>query len=69
MSDILKLAREHQLKQEHIKLQKENKLLREALEFYADTKNYVNFHDQYLDELPSEIDFDEGEKARKVLKK
>ncbi|GEN87226.1 hypothetical protein [Oceanobacillus sojae] len=52
------------------KLVKENQHYKEALEFYADEKNYVRPYDNenFFDYLPSEMDFDKGERARKELK-
>ena len=49
-------------------IKKENKRYKEALKFYADRGNYINDHDDILGELPSVIDFDEGEIASKALK-
>lgn len=51
-------------------LQEVNQRYKEALEFYADEKNYVRPYDNenFFDYLPSEMDFDKGERARKELK-
>jgi len=51
--------------------EKESKRFKQALEFYANEKNYERAYDDEVlfDYLPSEIDFDNGEKARKALER
>ena len=51
------------------RLLSENQRYKQALEFYANEKNYERAYDDEVlfDYLPSEIDFDNGEKARKAL--
>jgi len=46
------------------------KRLKEVLKFYADEKNYVRPYDNenFFDYLPSEMDCDKGERARKELR-
>jgi len=48
----------------------QNKRYKQALEFYADEENYDRPYDNedYFDYLPSEMDFDKGEKARQTLR-
>ena len=58
---------ENQLHQAQAKAER----YKQALEFYANEKNYERAYDDEVlfDYLPSEIDFDNGEKARKELGK
>ncbi|GGP17418.1 hypothetical protein [Oceanobacillus neutriphilus] len=67
----------HEVDEEHLETKeylnlviKQNQRYKEALEFYADEKNYVRPYDNenFFDYLPSEMDFDKGERARKELK-
>ena len=60
--DIIKLL------DQNVRLIKQNKRYREALEFYADKENYKLEHfDPNLDDYMSTVDYDEGIKARKAL--
>ena len=45
----------------------QNKRYREALEFYADEKNYKPFDGIFLSSYQNKIDEDGGKKARQVL--
>lgn len=51
--------------------EQQNQRLKQVLEFYANEKNYERAYDDEVlfDYLPSEIDLDNGEKARKELGK
>lgn len=70
---VLKLGEElrDEIEERHalnVKLTAENKRLREALEFYADSKNYV-IHESTDREIEYwfHVHFDEGDKARRAL--
>lgn len=49
------------------KLNRENKKLREVLEFYASERNYRQSEEEYFEGYPPEIMNDTGYKARKTL--
>lgn len=49
------------------KLKEDNKRLKSVLSFYANEENYKRPYDDLLRYLPSELDFDNGENARKAL--
>lgn len=54
------------LRAEIMRLQEQNKRYLEVLKFYADKSMYVRYVSA-LDGLTSDIDFDKGERARKIL--
>lgn len=60
-----------QCNRDYASLNYEKDRYKQALEFYANEKNYERAYDDEVlfDYLPSEIDFDNGEKARKELGK
>ena len=57
------------LNDEVVRLEQQNQRYKQALEFYANEKNYERAYDDEVlfDYLPSEIDFDNGGKARNAL--
>lgn len=48
-------------------LKDENKRLRNTLKFYANKENYVSKEEYQMENLPSNVEFECGEKARQAL--
>src|SRR5690625_1318354 len=56
------------LNDEVVRLEKQNQIYKQALEFYADRDNYKLEHfDPNLDDYMSTVDYDEGKTARNAL--